>query len=259
MVVVNDRISIKSQDLLLDATIVPWDTEVFQFPVAQIDSIHISDPKQSVLQFKDFESWRNLQSCDLVSCRLSEDQLVESMFLEEKGFRFIEMVLHPKVENLHRFTLEEQGLTIRPAEESDLLAINKIAMSAFRYERFYVDPRLDSHCSDLRYKRWVSNVLGHPKQQLLKILDKDLLIGFFIIEIQENGSAYWHLTAISPLFHGKGYGYRTWLAMIQYHRLHGHMAINTTISARNVPVLNLYSKLHFHFSPPEMSFHWMRK
>ena len=35
--------------------------------------------------------------------------------------------------------------------------------------------------------------------------------------------------------------------------------VETTIAARNTPVLNLYSKLNFRFHEPEMTFHWANK
>jgi hypothetical protein len=46
--------------------------------------------------------------------------------------------------------------------------------------------------------------------------------------------------------------------MLQRHRNEGAAVITTTISARNVRVLNLYSKLGARFLPPEMTFHWLK-
>ncbi|MBK8535842.1 MAG: hypothetical protein IPL59_12375 [Candidatus Competibacteraceae bacterium] len=46
--------------------------------------------------------------------------------------------------------------------------------------------------------------------------------------------------------------------MLRYHQERGQDVVMTTISARNVSVLNLYTKLNFRFLPPEMTFHWVR-
>jgi hypothetical protein len=46
--------------------------------------------------------------------------------------------------------------------------------------------------------------------------------------------------------------------MLARHLGEGVGKVSTTIAARNVPVLNLYSSLRFRFAPPEMTFHWVR-
>ncbi len=249
----------KTDKLLLESTLIPWDTKIFGFPVASIERIQLIHSDCSKKDCADFESWRDNHLCKLVSCRLHHHQLRESMLLEAMDFRFVEMVLHPTLNHLERLDISDQNLTILPATQSDIAAIKIIAQSVFKNERFHVDPRLDPEKGNLRYGQWVANVLNHPSQQLLKIVDaNDVLVAFFIIEIMENHSVYWHLTAVSPLIHGSGYGYRTWLAMIRHHCQNGQSSIKTTISARNTPVLNLYSKLNFQFLPPEMTFHWVR-
>jgi len=241
----------------LKAALVSWDTEIFGYPVAQIEHFKILDSVQFAFDYKEFESWRDINLCKLVSCRLAHDQLYESIFLEKKGFRFIESVLHPKFEKLLGLNISNQGLQIMPATENDLLGIQRIASTAFSCERFHVDPRLDPELGNMRYTRWVSNTLTHPRQRLLKILDNEVLVAFFIVEVIGVGHVYWHLTAVSPDHQGKGYGRRAWLAMLRHHQSEGYLAVSTTISVRNIPVLNLYSSLNFSFLPPEMTFHWM--
>jgi ribosomal protein S18 acetylase RimI-like enzyme len=70
---------------------------------------------------------------------------------------------------------------------------------------------------------------------------------------------YWHLTAVAPQCQGQGYGWRVWRAMLAHHARGGVRSVRTTITAGNVPVLNLYSKLGFRFLPPETTFHWLRE
>jgi RimJ/RimL family protein N-acetyltransferase len=254
-----NKFSFVTERLSLKAALVSWDTEIFHFPVAHIEQFQILDYDQLIPDYMEFESWRDLNQCMLISCRLSHEKLSESMFLEERGFRFIETVLHPTLGDLIRLNIPDQGLEILPANADDLSILKRIAESAFRNERFHVDPRLDPRLGDLRYVRWVANTLTHPRQRLIKILDNKEIVAFFIIEIMDDGRVYWHLTAVSPEHQGKGYGRRTWLAMLRYHQANGCMAVSTTISARNIPVLNLYSSLNFRFLPPEMTFHWMRE
>ena len=250
---------LETESLVLRASLVPWDSAILQHPVAQIDEIRIIDSRQSDLDYAAFEAWRDSNGCQFISCRLNHALLSESIFLERKEFRFIEMVLHPKIEGLAQLIIPDEGLTVSGVDKDDLPAVRKVAETCFVYERFHLDPRVDRHIGNMRYGQWVTNTLEHPRQRLLKISDNDLLIGFFIVESIGEGDVYWHLTAISPQYQGKGYGRRTWLTMLRYHQQDGKNAIITTISARNTPILNLYSSLSFRFMPPQMTFHWLRE
>jgi RimJ/RimL family protein N-acetyltransferase len=245
-------------DFRLTAALVPWDTEVFGFPVAQVHEIDVQEPAAGPAGWRSFARWLDDQAIRIVSCRLPMDRLRESFQLEAHGFRFVEVVLHP-----HRATLDDlppprHDLGISPATEADLPALTGIAERAFRHERYHIDPRLDPRLGELRYARWARTSLGHPSQQLLKVVDGARLVGFFVVERQSAQAVYWHLNAIAPEHQGQGYGRRAWLAMLHRHRDEGATSVTTTISVRNLAVQNLYAQLGFRFLPPEMTFHWVR-
>jgi RimJ/RimL family protein N-acetyltransferase len=253
-----ESFALTSPCLRLLAQAVPWDREAFGFEVAQILELEVVDPSAASDEYAAFQGWLDLAQVRIVSSRLSHDRLRESMFLEARGFRFIEMVLHPTLENLQSVDIPPDDLVVQPAQESDMASLQEIAEAAFRYERFHVDPRLDPRLGDLRYSRWVRTSLSHPRQRLLKITDGERLVALFLVEYRDERSAYWHLTAVAPRWQGSGYGFRAWRSVLRYHQAAGCRNLSTTISARNVPVLNLYSKLNFRFGAPEMTFHWVR-
>ncbi|MDO5674706.1 MAG: GNAT family N-acetyltransferase [bacterium] len=250
---------LESEQLRLSAQMVPWDEAVFGYPVVEINALSVGDYLQAKAEYAVFQEWLRKEQVRLVSCRLPHTQLQESFFLESMGFCFVEMVLHPQKGKLssHRMPKKAKNICIVAAEEADIPALQDIAQHAFRYERYHADPRIDTQLAGKRYANWVRNASNHSSQQLLKIMDADLLLGFFVVEATEKQSVYWHLTAIAPERQGIGYGRLVWNAMLNYHRQHGFEAVRTTISARNIEVLNLYSKLQFRFAPPEMTFHWM--
>jgi GNAT superfamily N-acetyltransferase len=238
--------------------LVPWDSQAFGFPVAAITQIEIRNPETAGKEYSRFQSWLGDNEVRIVSCRLPQERIADSIFLESRGFRFIEMVLHPQLECSPQRGIPEGALVILPATAPDLPALEAIAEGAFYTERYHVDPRLDPALANRRYGRWVRGSVNHPTQRLLKIQDGTQIIAVFIVETGHGGHVYWHLTAIAPEFQGKGFGRRVWLSMLQRHRNEGAAVITTTISARNVRVLNLYSKLGARFLPPEMTFHWLK-
>jgi RimJ/RimL family protein N-acetyltransferase len=241
--------------LALDFFLVPWDTDIFGFPVGQIERIAVLGADAST-DFEAFEEWRAQQDIRLVSCRLPHDRLVESMFLEDRGFRFVEMVYSPRLDRLDTVLALPDGPQIEPATAADRAAIEEIAGTAFATGRLLLDHRIDAALSAERYRVWVRNSFENPRHAVLKAMIDDALVGFFIVEDKADGSAYWHLTAIAPGWQGRGVGTALWKGMIARHHAAGRTAVETTISAHNTPVINLYARLGFRFQPPETTFHW---
>jgi RimJ/RimL family protein N-acetyltransferase len=187
---------------------------------------------------------------------LPSDRLRESMLLEESGFRFVEMVYRPALRPLPVFDASGESVVVGEASPGDLPGIESIAGSAFTTGRFFVDWRLDRDASNRRYRRWVRNSFDDAQHRVLKAtLDGDL-VGFFIVEHRPDRSVYWHLTAIAPAWQGRGLGKRLWHAMVARHRAEGVERIDTTISAHNAPAMNIYARLGFNFTAPQMTFHW---
>lgn len=246
-------------NLSLEWSEAPWDSVLFGFPVLQIGRIEVRGPGADK-EFAEFEAFRDRLKSGLVSCRLSHDRLRESMLLEEHGFRFIEMVYHPEIVDLQSKDLgAPPRLTVSRAESSDLPAVQEIAETVFRNERFHVDPRLDPDIGDRRYRNWATSSFNHPSQQLHCIRDEQRVMAFFVTEMLSDRTCYWHLNAVAPDAQGQGNGRMAWRAMMHQARDAGAKRIRTCIAARNHRVLNLYCGLGFRFSPPEMTFHWVRE
>lgn len=254
-----DDFQFKSDSLVLRAKEAPWDTAAFGCPVGQIDHISVHNLLEAHEHFDIFRKWIDSNKIKLISCRLSSEQLIESMLLEDNEFKFIETVLHPVHSKLHVFKdFIDPELIISVPEESDIPSLQHIAEVAFTNERYYVDPRVSNILSGKRFGRWVINAYSHPRQKLLKVTHQNEIIAFFVVEYLDGNNVYWHLTAVNPLCHGSGYGRRSWMAMLALHSREDMQKVSTTIAARNVPILNLYSSLNFRFAPPEMTFHWVR-
>ncbi len=228
----------------------PWDEAVTGYPVWQISHVSLSGPDADAAMVT-FEATRDYAGVGLVSCRLQHDRLRESMFLESHGFRFIEMVYQPELALAGTVLVEDiQILPVRPAREGDLPALLDIAGTAFRNERFHMDPRLGDQLSRARYQNWVRTSLDHPSQRLLVMTEGEAPVAFFVTEILPDKFCYWHLNAVAPAFQGQGYGLRAWRSMILYAASAGLQGVRTSIFARNERVLNLYTRLDFRFHSP---------
>ena len=241
----------------LDCSIVPWDTEIFGFPVAAIERIELESGADAAALMEEFETWCAGRGIRLVSCRLDHLALRESMALEARGFRFIEMVYRPSRDSLDEIEPPRDAIRVAEASAADIGAIEDIAADAFTTGRYLLDWRLPPDLSRRRYARWVRNSIDAPGQSILKAELDGQLVGFFIVE-RTGDSAYWHLTAIAPAFQGRGHGSSVWLTMLLRHRDAGIVRVQTTISGHNPAVMNLYARLGFRFEAPQMTFHLLR-
>jgi RimJ/RimL family protein N-acetyltransferase len=252
-------VEIDNDEMRIVANLVAWDTVVFDRRVAAISEFSLKTDSRSS-DLTGFYQWVADNNYEIVSCRLPHHKLNESICLESYRFRFVEMVLHPVAVGLDRFPPPAERLIVKEATEVELSTVSDIAGQAFGFERYHIDPRVDSRLADLRYRRWALNSFKDKAHKLVTVVTTDReVIAFFVYEMLPEFSIRWHLTAMSKSFQGRGLGYQTWLAMIMHHRDQGFKRVLATISARNCPVLNLYSKLGFKFEPPEMTFHWVRE
>ena len=121
-----------------------------------------------------------------------------------------------------------------------------------------LDWRLDPELSHRRYANWVRTSFADARHIVLKAEVGGDLVGFFIVERRSDGSVYWHLTAISPRWQGRGLGMSVWQTMLLRHRAEGATTVETTISGHNLAAINLYARLGFSFASGQMTFHRLR-
>lgn len=239
--------------------LVPWDSEIMKFPVGQISQFELFDGCDIGEMAEALQRLFLDAGVNLVNVRLPLNLLRESMALEMAGFRFIEVTYRPLYTNLSswRTVGVERDIEVVSVKRNELSVVKGIAKCAFNNERYNVDPRLQAKLGNRRYAYWVETAYEHPNQSLYALQAHNEIIGFFVTEALSREHIYWHLTAIAPAHQGKGYGFSAWQKMMLFHQQAGFRKISTTIVARNLAVVNLYSKLGFSFTKPEMGFHWL--
>ena len=236
----------------------PWDTEIIGRPVAEISRFEVSDSKNAKTHYARFEEWRELQNIELCSCRIGHDHLAESLFLQEHGFRFIELNYHPEFRKLQQKKLSGESIEIKIANEDDRDKLAHIAANTFEHGRFHQDISLGPSIGNERYKIWLINSFSHPSQFVYKCMMNGDIVGFFVTEYSDNKQCNWVLVGLAPGLQGRGIGIRVWQAMMCFHQAEGMNSIATSISSHNTAVLNLYVKLGFRFPRPYVTFHWHR-
>jgi ribosomal protein S18 acetylase RimI-like enzyme len=249
--------SIRTAALQLDYYLVPWDTEILGVPVAQIGDVRVSDIARAAADYQEFTRWCTQQRIALCACRLPSDRVADAMFLEEHGFRFVELNYLPRLTGLQSLQLPQTDIDIEPAALADRELLATMAAAVFRHGRFHQDPRIDPTLGDRRYCAWLGNAFERPGQRVLKCLLDGAIVGFFVVETPQPGQCFWSLTALAPGLQGRGLGKRVWRAMLRHHRGESVDVVSTSISSHNVPVFNLYAALGFRFPAPSVTLQWV--
>lgn len=254
----SSTLALETSALRVLATLVPWDTESFGAAVAQLQHIEVRDRLAADADMQGLVDWFARQGVDLASCRLDHSKLLESAALERVGFRFIEMVYSMQIDTLGTKLATESQPAVhwRKACETDVACLQQLAADAFATGRWNIDWGVGQALGGRRYADWVVRSLADPRHEVLcAIVDGDIA-GLFITEPGVAGRVYWHLTAVSPAWQGRGLGKAMWTSMLGRHAAEGSTHVDTTISARNVPVVNLYAKLGWRFVDCQMTYHW---
>jgi ribosomal protein S18 acetylase RimI-like enzyme len=248
--------SIRTAALHLDYFLVPWDTQILGVPVAQISELRVSDPVVAAREYEEFALWCVHEGIALCSCRMPAERVADSIFLEERAFRTIELNYTPRLEQLQSRSLPQDTLQVATATTQDREQLADMAAQVFRHGRFHQDPRIDPALGDRRYRAWMWNAFERPTQRVLKCLLDGAVAGFFVVEAPQAAHTFWSLTGLAPGLQGRGLGKRVWQAMLRHHQAEGAQTVSTSISSHNIPVFNLYVALGFRFPAPSVTLQW---
>lgn len=249
--------SIRAPALSMDYHLVPWDSEIFGKPVAQISHLCVTDAAHADRDYEPFVRWCKHHAIELCACRIPTSDMVESMFLEDRGFRFVELNYLPVLTRLQERSFEPNGVVVASAGEQDRDTLADMAAETLRHGRFHQDPRIDPALGAKRYRVWMTNAFTRPGQQVLKCLLDNTVVGFFVIEHPQPTHCFWSLIGLAPGLQGRGLGKRVWNAMLDHHKRAGIEQVSTSISSHNVAVFNLYVSLGFRFPAPATTLQWL--
>ena len=238
----------------------PWDTEIFGFPVAQINRIELAEGADPTEVLDGFDGWCAEHAVRLVSCRLDHGRLRESMALEAAGFRFVEMVYGPRFDRFDAIGTPRHDVAAHRGDAKRMSpAIEAIASSAFTTGRFLLDERLDPELSRPQVRD-----VGADE---LRVGPPDGAQGG-ARRASSSASSSWSVaptracTGTSPRSRpsrrARASARASGRRLLLRHRAEGATSVETTISGHNLPIINLYARLGFSFASAQMTFHRLR-
>jgi ribosomal protein S18 acetylase RimI-like enzyme len=166
------------------------------------------------------------------------DPLADKRALHEHGFYYCDTLIEPycAARAFKPQPHPDAGASREPALEP-LIAICR---GAFRQGRFHRDFNVERARADRRYENWLTTL--HAAGKVYGLSWKGEIAGFIA---HEGGKLVLH--ALGESHRGRGFARHLWSAVCVDLVRQGATELTSSISATNLPALNLYASLGFRF------------
>lgn len=193
----------------------------------------------------------------LVTARIAADRRAAIGRMQAAGFRYVETVYRLSCRNVARYQPPARyaaTIELREARPADRDALIEQAADSFRYGRFAEDPAIPDEVNRRRQIDWMEGLLAGRARVL--VADADGAPGGFMAFRVEDGVADLVLGGTRP---NLGIlAYPLWIAVMRVLKQEGVARAETTISAANIGVVNLYGALGFRFEQALVGLHLHR-
>jgi RimJ/RimL family protein N-acetyltransferase len=241
--------------------LLPWDEEIFGFPVADFQ-LGPSPPRvQDLPLFENaLEDFSARTKAQLVSTHTQGIDMSVTALYERAGFSLVEFSLVATLSRLESELLPPPSqFALRKALPEDHVSIYQIAGTVFQFGRYHTDPRFPRHLANARYVHWMSNALSgsNPNDFVFVLGQPGEVVGFMDVVICD-GRADLRLGAVDPSKNlgFSGAGLSLYVESVRAALDLGAKSVTTKIASANTRVLNVFSRLGFRFSKPEVVLHW---
>ncbi len=217
---------------IANTMITPWDSRVFGIDTYEIKSISENELKKALSVPGHYT--------------IRVEPLSSKEILNKYGFYYCDTLIEPYCTHDNFVFFENKKASLR--QDVDIENAISVIKGSFLYSRFRRDFNLDNQLSDMRYEQWLREI--YSSGNLLTLVFDEKFAGFF----GYTGGRI-ELHALADEFRGKGVSKYLWSAACEELFKNGCSEITSSISAANVPVLNLYCSLGFRFRNPKDIYH----
>lgn len=222
----------------------PFDSSILDGPVFRLSA---GADLQAAIGSPEFATAR------LVVARIPADAASEAARLEAAGFRAIERLLTFDLALTAPSPDWPDG--VRQATPADHAGCAAIGRTAFRFDRYHADRRLDSAIGDRIKEAWVLNDLAGRADACLVAISEGAVVGFNLCLLAGDVATI-DLIAVAAGHQGRGIGRRLTQAGIRHYAGRAR-SYRAGTQANNVASVALYRRLGFCVAAEAVTYHWM--
>ncbi|OBY77881.1 hypothetical protein BBG47_19375 [Paenibacillus sp. KS1] len=227
----------------------PWDKRAFGINTSELLDIQYTNKLDEL--FTVVDQYNQEHNIKLSFFRHDANDRLLKKHAIERGFQLTECTLTAVHNNISKVPKSPLKLTFSQAQNEHLSDIQTIAGDSFRHGRFHEDPFVPLGLAQLRYEYWIKDLLTASNMYIFHI--KDRVGGFFTYNIKDD---YIEMPISGLSQDALRLGGFLWSSMIHFIHEKEHISkMKNVISAANVDVLNLYTKLGFNITYPVFGYH----
>lgn len=214
-------------------TPIPWDTKAFEvncYEVSSLELHRLEELKKTTGHFT-----------------LRLNPLISAMQIQEFGFRYADTLLVPVCDQKSFVAHPHSEVSIN--KNVNFSEVSNIATNAFLHGRYHRDASIPLHLAEKRYQNWLSDLNAAGK--VVGIEYQGRLAAFIAIE----GSKL-ILHAVHSELRGQGLAKYLWTPVCEDLFKKGFTTVESSISAANLAVVNLYARLGFTMKSAQDIYHF---
>ena len=227
----------------------PFDSSIFGGPVFRLAApASAAEPLETVIA----DALR--QDARLVMARVAASDYETMQALERAGFASVEtlVTLETAIDGPGEFPPR-----IRKGGTGDAPACAEIARTAFIFDRFHADRRIDPEVAAKMKEAWVLNGFAGRAEACLIANAADGEIAGFLLTLRQQDALIIDLIAVAPRHQGLGIGRDLIAAAKAYAGASGATALRVGTQAANKASLRLYSAAGFEPVGQSATFHFI--
>ena len=245
---ISDRTTLEYRDA-------PWDQRTLGYPCLEITSLIGTDEAELAALLARFDAEADRHDAGFAYTRVSGDAKAQRRALSEAGFYHAESSYRVAHSQVQRATATDRylrrGTELRPALETDFEAIADILERAFEHGRLHEDLYITRELAGLRYRRWLPDLVAQHAEIYAYVAGSEV-IG---LHVQRRSGDVADLIVTGVKSSHALMGVPLWAEVMRLIRSQGVREARTLISAANVPIMNLYSRLEFTFQELLCGYH----
>ena len=237
--------------------VLPWDSEIFGFAVADLDVADASALVPAAPFAEELAAWAAANSVALIGCSVPSGDNRWRASLPAAGFYYVDSTLTYTISHFHGPRVQRQVTRPWRAEAANQKAIEDLAGRAFQVGRYHADPYFPAELANHRYRRWISNTFSTLSEttRVYALGPPDAPLGMVNVTI-DGDEAQFGLGGVDPTAHRSTAGFSLLLGTIQNLRDCGVRRVVSKLSTGNLPILHLVAYFGGRFSDPRLVFHW---
>ncbi|MGY0505564.1 GNAT family N-acetyltransferase [Luteimonas sp. e5] len=240
----------------LQVRLTPWDERALGMRTAEILALAATSD-QTTTHIRELlgraEDWARQQQAGYLFGRFDANHAETKQAVLGCGFTIVECSLALSKAGFAGLPPVPSGMrpTMRPAVPEDIPVLAEIARVDFDHGRFLEDPAIPRELAAERSANWISDLVCQGLAQVA--MSRGQCIGFHAEQVD------WEERHADLILTGTASAYAMlslplWTVALQSLHQRGVTRCSTLISAANTGVLNLYSRLGFHFDATLMGY-----